>query len=114
MPKKPTTALSDLEDLLLDILDAEHPVMISTPELEAKVPPGLLVKSQATYKALMRLTTLGYIRSHKDPMNRALLWYVATDPREREREMLALIRSYGLDARAPQTRDLDSILPIGA
>lgn len=114
MPRKTATALSDLEDLLLDMLDAE-PVMISTPDLEAKVPPGLLGKPQATYKALMRLTCLGYIRSHKEPMNRSLLWYVATDRREREREMLALIRSYGLDTPNPQTtRVVDSIQPAGA
>lgn len=114
MPRKTATALSDLEDLLLDILDAEYPVMISTSELEAKVPVGLLGKPQATYKALMRLTTLGYVRSRKEPMNRALLWYVATDPREREREMLALIRSYGLDVPDSTTNVPDTCLPTGA
>lgn len=115
MPRKTATALSDVEDLLLDILDAEqHPVMISTSDLEAKVPPGLLGKPQATYKALMRLTCLGYVRSHKEPTYRSLLWYVATDRREREREMLALIRSYGLDTPNSQTRVVDSIQPAGA
>lgn len=105
--------LSDLKDLLLDVLDAgPEPILRSTTELAAQVPPALLTKPQAAYKALMHLTFLGYIRPHHDPGQRALQWTVAVHPKIRERELLARIHTE--EHQAAHAAHQDHALPIGA